>query len=74
MKAKSISCKALFVLAATAAALLASLLWAVPQAHAADGVQYLYRSWDSANNQVVTETRTANCVDYNSSMTNLHQG
>ncbi|MBQ6623542.1 MAG: hypothetical protein IJH57_02875 [Mogibacterium sp.] len=44
------------------------------QVHATDGVQYLYRSWDSDSKKVVTETRTANCVDYNGSMKDLHQG
>ena len=70
MSAKSASVKMLSAMAAIAAALAASLLCGVPQAHA-DNYSYVERRWDGS--KVVQVTKTANCYvidDYTSVLEN----
>ena len=57
-------CLALLMIAALIPAQL------VISAGATSGVSYLSRSWDGS--QVVTETKTADCQDYNSGITDLN--
>ena len=62
-KALSVCLALLMVAALVPAQLIASV-------GAASGVSYLSRSWDGS--QVVTETKTADCQDYNSGITDLN--